>query len=102
MYELLLKTNWNDILEKDLMMKTQTARHILTVKGSEFKQDDDSVILVYYNIVTGEPYLLIQIYTREIPNMHIPDIDGFEGSCIHENGITEITYVDEAIKALSS
>lgn len=102
MYRELLTTNWEQILNKDIVMKTNTVRRIITVKGSEFIPNDESIIIVYYNLATGTPYLLVQVYTKEIPGLDVPDIEGFEGSYFYENGTTEIMYVDSVIKSLST
>ena len=81
-------------------MKCNTVRHVLQINGSELIENDDSVILAYYNLYTGMLMVLIQHYDgiRDIDVEEVPGYEVGKEEIEGENPFTEIVYLQTDIK----
>ena len=98
MYEQLLRMTWWDMMNSDYVFKSNIEKHVIQIFGSEFEDGDDSLILVYYNVYTNEPMLLIQRYNRKGVEIHPPEVEGFNMTLVEDTetdgcDFTEVTYV---------
>lgn len=105
MYEKLLQMSWDDMMHSDYVFKSNVEKHVIQIFGSEFEDGDTSLILVYYNVYTNKPMLLIQRYNQEGIKICPPEIEGFtmtlventesDGEDTESDGesFTEVTYV---------
>lgn len=97
MYEKLLSMTWDQMMESDYCFKSNAARKIIQINGSEFDKNDDSIIIVYYNVYTGNPMILTQRYSHTVEDIVPPQIDGFSMYCkndLEDDYVcTEVTYV---------
>lgn len=102
MLRTLLQSDWNTIMDSDYVFKSNIEKHVIQIFGKEFNKDDDSLILVYYNVYTNKPMMLLQRYNRKGVNVDAPEIDGY--SLVVEEGedsageYTEVTYILRALQ----
>lgn len=76
MIEKLLTTSWDDILNENVILKSNFEKHVIQVESSEFEEGNQSTILVYYNVYTGQPMILIRLF-EGVPNCEPVDVKGF-------------------------
>lgn len=102
MYENLLSLTWEEIMESDYIFISNSEKRVIQIKGSEVAEDatDDSIVLVYYNMFTGKPLLLIQHYDGRGRASVLPSISGYikertEGVNKDGEEYTEVVYIDE-------
>ena len=107
MYELLLEMTWHDIMESDYIFKSNFEKHVIQISASELNndKDDDSVILIYYNVYTGKPIILLHHSNKKGVCMNVPSVAGYhedrtEGVNDDGEDFTEVLYVDEEISKL--
>ena len=50
MIKTLFTTSWEDVLNMDILLKCNNEKHVIQVKSSEFENELESTILVYYNV----------------------------------------------------
>ena len=102
MYNELLSIDWNDMMMSDYIFKSNTEKHVIQVYGSEFNKNDKSLILVYYNVYTNKPMMLLQRYNDVGLNLKLPDIDGYSKTLVEgeddEGVFTEVTYVLKSLQ----
>ena len=102
MYDKLLSIMWEEIMNSDYIFISNSEKRVIQIKGSEVSDDteDDSIILVYYNMFTGKPLLLIQHYDGRGRASILPSIEGYikertEGVNKDGEEYTEVVYIDE-------
>ena len=107
MYSKLLSMSWHDIMESDYIFKSNFEKHVIQIYAKEITEDnnDDSIILVYYNIFTGNPIILLHHYNTSGAVNEIPDVEGYVKELTggkDENGeeFTEVLYIDKEINQL--
>ena len=98
MYAKLLSMTWDEMMNSDYVFKSNVEKRVIQIFGNEFVKDDDSLILVYYNVYTNKPMICIQRYNRKGVNITPEEVDGFAVTMVEdveEDGseFTEITYV---------
>lgn len=99
-----VKMSWDELQDYDIKMKSNTTKHVVQINGSELKEEDDSIILAYYNLYSGELMVLIQHYDG-IRDIEIEEVPGYYGSKEEIDGVypfTEIVYLQTEIKAALS
>jgi hypothetical protein len=94
----LLKMNWDDIMNSDYVFKSNMEKHVVQIFGDELEAGDDSLILIYYNVYTNEPMLMLQRYNRKGAMLVPEEVDGYtmtreEDTDEDGSDYTEITYV---------
>lgn len=65
MYSILNKT-WNEVLSSELDFKCNSMKRIIEMEGKDMADSysNESVILIFYNLYTGEPMMLAE----KVPN----------------------------------
>lgn len=103
MFSEFLKLTWDEILDSNYQIKSNSFRHVIEISGSEFlKKDSDCLILVYYNVYTGKPMIALMHYGRT--GIEPEQVDGYfirkdEGVDEGEGTpITEFMYLSQDIK----
>lgn len=101
MYKELLSRTWEDIMEADYIFKSNTGKHVIELPASSIGLSDDSIILIYYNVYTGEPMILMHHMHYDV-DVKYPEIEGYTVSCVdgvEKDGskYKEITYVCKAL-----
>jgi hypothetical protein len=106
MYEKLLSMTWNDMINSDYLLKSNTAKYVVQIYGNEFVDGDDSLILIYYNMFTKTPMLMLQRWNRHDVGVNPPEVEGYNITVVEDvetdgTEFTEVTYVlSELQKAL--
>lgn len=107
MYEKLLSMSWSDMMESDYLFKSNSEKRVIQISADEVSEDkgDDSIILVYYNVYTGKPIILLHHYSRKGMAKDVPYVVGYhedrtEGVNDDGEDFTEVLYVDEEISNL--
>ena len=96
-----LKKSWAEVNATDYDFKSNTLKHVIEIRGNELRDEDDSIILVYYNVYTGMPMIVLQHYNRlNIEAEIIPGYSMTKSEGVDEDGVdaTEIVYILEEIK----
>lgn len=96
-----LKKTWTEVNASEYDFKSNTFKHVIEIDGSELREGDDSLILVYYNVYTNMPMIVLQHYHRKIESSE--KVLGYHSTVnegVDENGedFTEIVYIAEEIK----
>lgn len=97
MYDKILSMLWDEIYNSDYEFKSNTEKHVIEIKGNQFESSDDSLFLIYYNVYTGEPMVIMQRYDRMGVEIELPS--GIEYNVTREEGedekgpYTEYTFV---------
>ena len=96
-----LKKTWAEVVSSDYDFKSNTFKHVIEIDGNELKEGDDSLILVYYNVYTNLPMIILQHYHRKGVETEV--VAGYHSTVnegVDENGedFTEIVYIAEEIK----
>lgn len=102
MYEKILNMTWNDFMNSDFLFKSNTEKHVIQIDSKELSPDDDSFFLIYFNLYTGAPMVLLQRYNHKgvtiddskYPNYIITKTEGDDDS---EDGFTEIVFVLKSV-----
>lgn len=103
MYDTLLSKTWDEMMYSDYVFKSNNEKKIIEIKGNQFNPDDKSLIIVYYNVYTHKPMILIQRYIEDIGADTTPEVKGFSKTFIKDedeygNDFTEIVYVLRALQ----
>lgn len=76
MIKKLLTTSWDDILNEDIILKSNFEKHVVQIESTEFEGEVPSTILVYYNVYTGQPMILIRLF-EGAPNCEPEAVEGY-------------------------
>lgn len=76
MIKTLLTTSWGDIINKDILLKSNNEKHVIQVQSSEFDDEFDSTILVYYNVYNNMPMILVRLF-EGAPDCEPEQVEGF-------------------------
>ena len=76
MIKTLLTTSWEDVLNMDILLKCNNEKHVIQVKSSEFENELESTILVYYNVYNNMPMILVRLFNGA-PDCEPEIVDGF-------------------------
>lgn len=68
--------NWEEFMNSELLFKSNAHKHVIEVKGSEFDSADTSTILVYCNVYTGYPMIVLVRYSgTDISDLELDNTD---------------------------
>lgn len=88
---------WDDFMNSEYLFKSNTNKHIVEIKGSEFDENDDSTFVIYFNMFDGHIMVMLQHTTNKVD---IPDairdmytIAETERSDENGSSYTEVVFV---------
>ncbi len=91
-----LKLTWNEVMDSDYYYKSNTAKHVIQIAGSEIGDDYIPVILIYYNYYTGRP-MVVTLRCKPEHESLLPEIEGFnrtkETNDFDEDGENDLQVV---------
>lgn len=62
MLDKILSMTWEEFMNSDLLLKSNAHKHVIEIKGGEFDKNDKSTILIYCNVYTGSPMIVLMHY----------------------------------------
>ena len=100
MYEI-VNMSWDDVRNLDTVLKSNSAHFVVDVKGSEVQSsfNKDSDIVIFFNMFTKMPYLLLEHIPYIIKEEEMKDIvvPGFKVNISFGEDSTEIILVKESL-----
>lgn len=96
-----LKLTWDEVLRSDYEFKSNNPRRVIQIRGAELNCPSDAVLLVYYNVYTNTPMIVVSIRKGHhdepmecIPGFrvtrdYIHDIEG--------NEETQVVYIENTL-----
>lgn len=75
MYREILSKSWTDIMEEDIELKSNNFKHVVEFKASQYGLNDNSMFVIFYNICTNTPMILMHSAITDFREPEV--IDGF-------------------------
>lgn len=103
MYNDLLKTSWDDMMYSEYEFKSNSEKRIVEMVGNQFDENDSSLIVIYYNMFTGYPMILIQRYNHILGGDTAPEVEGYtktynEVDDEELGSFTDIVYISQSLQ----
>lgn len=115
----ILQMNWEQIMDSEYLFKCNSQKKVVEIKGVNMSDSlsKDSDIIIFYNLYTGVPYLLVektamripipQVGTVSVPDQFnicfydLEDEDAVEVVCVHKDIADAIDKLDSDAAAYS-
>lgn len=104
MYDV-LKLDWEHMMDSDYLFKCNSQKKIIEIKGANMVDSlsKDSDIIIFYNLYTGIPYLLVEKTASrvELPSVESVSVPNPFNICIYdleEEDAVEIVCVHKDIQ----
>lgn len=104
MYKELLQKSWDDMMNSDYLFKSNISRFVVEIPLKEIVSNnaDKSIILIYYNVYTKRPMILMHQYDSVV-DLNKEIIDGYTGEVTEEinfknERVSQVVYISDDIK----
>lgn len=104
MYDI-LKLSWDDVLMSDYLFKCNSHKKVVEIKGENMPDSvyNDSDIVIFYNMYTDTPYLLVEKVTDKSDPVDttaivVPQEFIVKQIILEEENAAEIICVHESIR----
>lgn len=101
MYDKVLSMSWEEFRDSDYIYKSNTEKHVIEIRGSEFEPSDKSLFVIYFNVFTGQIMVALQRttgvpeFSEYVKNNFI--ITTTEGIDVDESKYTDIVFVHKVL-----
>lgn len=96
---------WDEFRNSDYVYKSNTEKHVIEIRGSEFDPSNDSLFVIYFNVFTGDIMVALQRtdsvpeFSEDIKENYI--ITTTEGAYANGDKYIDIVFVHKVLsKAL--
>lgn len=104
MYDV-LQLSWGQMMESDYLFKCNSQKKIVEIKGVNMGDtlSNDSDIVIFYNLYTGNPYLLVEktatsVDVPDVSSITVPSPFSVDVYCMEDEDAVEVICVHQDIR----